>query len=159
MSAVTAPGALRWLWLSAVVVGLDRVTKLLAEAHLDPYVPVPLLPSLNLTLAYNTGAAFSLLRDAGGWQRWLFVAFALAAAGLILQWLRQLEPGRAWLACALALVLGGALGNLWDRIMLGHVVDFVDVYYGAWHWPVFNLADSALSVGALMIVIDAVRDR
>ncbi len=160
MSSGSAPRtALRWLWLSGAVIGLDRLTKLLAQAHLDPYAPVPLAPSLNLTLAYNTGAAFSFLRDAGGWQRWLFVALALAAAVLILQWLRQLDAGRAWLACALALVLGGALGNLWDRLMLGHVVDFIDVYLGAWHWPVFNVADSALTAGAVMILVDALRDR
>lgn len=146
---------MRWLWLSAVVVVLDLYTKHLASASLELYRPVPVLPSLNLTLMHNRGAAFSLLSDAAGWQRWLFAALALAVGAAILVWLWRLPRERRWLPVALALVLGGALGNLWDRLILGYVVDFIDVYYRGWHWPAFNVADSAISVGAVMIAIDA----
>jgi signal peptidase II len=146
---------MRWLWVAVLVVVLDRLTKVLAVTHLDVHVPVPLLPSLNLTLTYNTGAAFSLLAGAGGWQRWLFAGLAVAVSGLILWWLRR--TSQAWTAVALNLLLGGALGNLWDRLWLGRVVDFVDVYYGSWHWPAFNVADSAITVGAVMLVLESLR--
>jgi signal peptidase II len=135
----------------------DRLTKELASAHLRLHDPVPVVPGLNLTLSHNEGAAFSLLRDAGGWQRWAFIAVALIAVALIVGWLRRLPAANGWLACALALILSGALGNLWDRVALGYVVDFIDVYYRQWHWPVFNVADSAVSVGAVMLVIDSLR--
>lgn len=147
--------ALRWLWLSAVVVLLDQWTKFLAVEHLILNAPLPQFPGLNLTLVRNTGAAFSLLRDAGGWQRWLFVVLAVVIAVVIVIWLFQLPARRNWLGCALAFVLGGALGNLWDRVNLGYVIDFLDVYCSHWHWPAFNLADSAITAGAIMLIIDA----
>ncbi|GAB4292534.1 MAG: signal peptidase II [Thiohalomonadaceae bacterium] len=148
---------LKWLWLSVVVIALDQFTKVLATTNLALHEPVPVLPMFNLTLMHNTGAAFSFLSQAGGWQRWFFVAIAVAVSAALIAWLRQLPRHQAWLAVALALVLGGALGNVWDRIMLGYVVDFIDLYYGDWHWPAFNVADSAITVGAIMLLLDAVR--
>lgn len=147
---------MRWLWLVVVVVVLDQVTKLLASHYLQLHQPLALIPGLNLTLTHNTGAAFSFLSDAGGWQRWLFIALAVVLSLIILTWLLHLPREKKWLACALALVLGGALGNLWDRIHLSYVVDFIDVYYGSWHWPAFNVADSSICIGAAMLIIDTI---
>jgi signal peptidase II len=148
---------LRWLWLSLVVLIVDQATKLIVSATLALYEFIPIMPSLNLTLLHNSGAAFSLLGSADGWQRWLFIGLAVGISVLILAWLRKLEEDQTWLAGALALVLGGAVGNLWDRINFGYVIDFIDVYYAEWHWPAFNVADSAITVGAVMLVIDAFR--
>lgn len=147
----------RWLWLAVLVVALDQCTKQLAVALLDPYQPMALLPGFNFTLMFNRGAAFSFLAGAGGWQRWLFAGIALGVSVFILIWLRRLPREALWLSIALALILGGALGNLWDRIAFGHVVDFIDLYAGAYRWPAFNIADSAISVGAVMLVVDAFR--
>lgn len=146
---------MRWIWLSLFVVGLDQWTKYLAGAHLNFGIPQPILPGFNLTLVHNTGAAFSLLRDAGGWQRMFFIALALAISAVLILWLRRIPRAQRWLPVALALILGGAVGNLWDRIFLGHVVDFLDVYLDRWHWPAFNIADSAISAGAVMLLVDA----
>jgi signal peptidase II len=155
--ATTINRPLRWLWLSLSVLVLDQATKLLVTDTLELSEFVPLLPSLNLTLLHNYGAAFSLLEGAGGWQRWLFIGLAIGIGTMIFFWLRNLDTPRPWLACALALILGGAVGNLWDRIVYGYVIDFVDVYYAQWHWPAFNVADSAIVVGSIMLVIDAFR--
>lgn len=148
---------LRWLWLALAVVLLDQGTKELAEAYLTRHQPVAVAPHLNLTLTYNTGAAFSFLREAGGWKRWLLSGVALGVGAVIAVWLWRLPPRSHWLACALTLVLGGAAGNLLDRLFRpgGGVVDFVDLYYGDWHWPAFNVADSAISVGAVMLLVTA----
>lgn len=143
---------LHWLWLSAAVVAMDQATKYLATAYLRLYEPVSVLPLVNLTLMHNTGAAFSLLDRAGGWERWLFIGLAVVVSVAIIAWLRRLPVRAYWTAAGLALVLGGALGNLWDRLSQGYVIDFVDVYYGQWHWPAFNVADSAISVGAAMLI-------
>jgi signal peptidase II len=116
---------------------------------------INLLPGFNWTLAHNYGAAFSFLHDAGGWQRWFFAGIALVVSGGILFWLRSVPANARFLACALVLVLGGALGNLYDRMMLGYVVDFVHVYYGTWHFPAFNIADAGITVGAIMLIIDS----
>jgi signal peptidase II len=148
---------LKWLWLSALVVALDQVSKALASAHLVLYESLPVVPLFNLTLLHNTGAAFSFLSEAAGWQRWFFAAIALLVSVVIVRWLATLKPGQTRLACALALILGGALGNVWDRLTLGHVVDFIDLYYASWHWPAFNVADSAITVGAALLVFDALR--
>ncbi|HWP94154.1 MAG TPA: signal peptidase II [Gammaproteobacteria bacterium] len=146
---------LRWLWLAALVVALDQWTKALVLAYFAPYDTLAVLPHVNLTLRFNTGAAFSLLADAGGWQRWFFVSLALAVSAGILIWLTRLPArGQHWLACALALVLGGAIGNVIDRIVHGHVVDFIELYYGRFYWPAFNVADSAITAGAVMLVLD-----
>lgn len=146
---------LKWLWLSVVVVVLDQLTKAAAVAGLVQGQPLRVIPSFNLTLMYNTGAAFSFLSTADGWQRWLFAGIAIVVSVIIIGWLRKLDTTAYWQAAALALILGGALGNLWDRLVLGHVVDFIDIYYGRVHWPAFNIADAAITLGALMLIIDA----
>jgi signal peptidase II len=155
----TYQGALRlgfWLGLAVLVVALDQWTKMLAVAHLDYARPVPLLPVLNITLHYNTGAAFSFLSGAGGWQRWFFSAIAIVASVAICVWLARLHRGETMLALSLSLILGGALGNLWDRLALGYVVDFISVHYRDWYFPTFNAADSAVTVGAGLMILDAI---
>ncbi len=151
-------GQTRWLWLSVLVVVLDQATKWMAEAALDPYLPVPLLPSLNLTLMYNEGAAFSFLAGAGGWQRWLFAGLALVVTVALTVWLRRLKPGEAMTAAGIALVIGGAVGNVIDRVKTGRVVDFIDVYVGSWHWPAFNVADSAITLGVVLLLLATLRE-
>jgi signal peptidase II len=148
---------LKWLWVSGGVIVLDQLTKLWASSALVYGDPVAVIPFFNLTLLHNTGAAFSFLSEAGGWQRWFFALVALIISAVILLWLKRLPRDKVWLAVALALVLGGALGNVWDRITLGYVIDFLDIYYQGWHWPAFNIADSAISVGAAMLIIDSLR--
>jgi signal peptidase II len=146
---------LKWLWLSTLVIVLDQGTKYLAENQLQLYQPVPVLPFFNFTLAYNTGAAFSFLADAGGWQRWFFLGLALAVSIGLIFWLRRLRAGALWEAIAVALILGGALGNVIDRLWHGHVIDFIDLYYQGWHWPAFNIADSAITVGAVLLILQS----
>lgn len=148
---------LNWLWLSAVVVVLDLVSKAIATHYLTLYQPVPVFPGFNWTLAHNAGAAFSFLASESGWQRWFFSVLALAVSVGIILWIRRLSATQTLLAFGLALVLGGAVGNLWDRVTLGYVVDFIDLYYQQYHWPAFNIADSAISVGAVLLVIDSLR--
>ncbi len=142
-----------WLALAAVVVVLDQLTKFGASAVLNYAEPVAIFPGLNFTLAHNTGAAFSLLSEASGWQRWFFAAIALVVSIVITVWLRQVGDEELWLPLALSLILGGALGNFIDRLNLGYVVDFIQVYYKTWYWPAFNIADSAICVGAVLLVL------
>lgn len=146
--------ALRWLWLSVLVLVLDLGTKHLANSGLDYASPVRLLPVFDLTLLYNKGAAFSFLSAAGGWQRWLFILIAGGVSALLLVWMRRTPARPWWPACALALLLGGALGNLYDRIVHGHVVDFISLHYAGWYFPAFNLADTAITLGAGLLIID-----
>ena len=145
--------ALPWLSLSLVVIALDQVTKAIVLRALEPQVPQVVIPGLlNWTLAFNTGAAFSFLADQEGWQRWLFTALAVGVSLVLARWLSQ-TPRSEWrTAVPLALVIGGALGNLIDRLRFGHVVDFIQVYHGQWFFPAFNVADSAISVGAALLV-------
>jgi signal peptidase II len=145
---------LRW-WLGAAlgICLLDQLVKHLAGVYLSYGVPVPVMPGFNLTLLHNTGAAFSLLDDAAGWQRWLFSGIAVVVGAGVTFWLWTMDAGQRWAPLALTLILGGALGNLIDRLYLGYVVDFIEVYYGRWSWPAFNVADSAISVGAVMLII------
>ena len=147
------PDALPWLLLSLLVIVLDQLTKHIALAGLQPYVPHAVVPGLlNWTLAFNTGAAFSFLAGADGWQRWLFAALAIGVSALLAFWLSR-TPRRDWRsAMPLALIIGGALGNLIDRLRFGHVTDFVQVYWHEWTFPAFNVADSAISVGAVMLI-------
>ncbi len=148
---------LGWLWLSATVVVLDLFTKYLATQLLDYAISVPMIPGFfNFTLLHNTGAAFSFLADQSGWQRWFFAALAVGVSIVLVRWLATLANDR-WLAVSIALVLGGALGNLYDRVVLGYVVDFLHFYWGNYHFPAFNLADSAISIGAVMMAIDIFR--
>jgi signal peptidase II len=146
---------LKYLWITFVVIVLDQISKHLAEYYLAYHVPVPVMPSFNLTLSYNTGAAFSFLSEAGGWQRWFFIVLALIVSGVILAWLRKLPAQDKWVAVALALVLGGALGNVIDRMLIGKVIDFIQVYYQQWSFPIFNIADSAITIGVAILLIDA----
>ncbi len=145
---------MRLLWLSIVVCLTDQATKWLALDRLQGG-KVTVAPSLDFTLAYNTGAAFSFLSDAGGWQNFFFIGIATVVSAGILFMLRRLGAGERQVAVALVLVLGGAIGNVIDRIRFGYVVDFIDVYYRAWHWPTFNVADSAITFGAILLVLDA----
>jgi signal peptidase II len=145
----------RWLGVAALVVVLDQVTKYLANARLVYGEPLAVFPSFNLTLLYNPGAAFSFLSQAGGWQRWFFVTISAAAVVLLVYWLSKLKPSQRLLALALALVLGGAFGNLIDRLWLGHVIDFIQLYYAGFYWPAFNVADSAITVGAVLLIWDS----
>jgi signal peptidase II len=148
---------LRWLWLSLVVIILDQLSKQLVESSFMVFETLPVMPFLNLTLAYNEGAAFSFLADQGGWQRWLFVLLATAVTGVLVVWLGRLQPADRLVGLALALIIGGAMGNLIDRLLFGHVIDFIDAYYGDWHWPAFNLADSAIFLGVVLMLLDAFR--
>jgi signal peptidase II len=145
-----------WLWLgvSALIILFDWQTKQLASESLVLYRPLEIFPGLNMTLAHNYGAAFSFLSNAGGWQRWLFTLLATGVSAVLLVWLLRL-PRREWLTgLSLGLIIGGAIGNLIDRIQLGYVVDFIDVYYKNWHWPAFNVADSAISCGVVLLLLD-----
>ena len=145
---------LRWLTLSLLVIGADQLTKIAAEAELQLHEAVPVMPFFNLMLAYNEGAAFSFLSDAGGWQRWLFSGLAVVISLVITFWLRRLSPAERLTGFGLALILGGAIGNLIDRLAYGHVIDFIQLYYDRWYWPAFNLADSAITVGVVLLLID-----
>ncbi len=145
-----------WIGLAFALVVVDQLTKFAAVRWLVLHTPEPLLPSFNLTLVYNSGAAFSLLSDAGGWQRWFFIAAAVAVSALLWSWLARLGPGEKTAAAGLSLILGGAVGNALDRLFRGHVVDFLDLYYRHYHWPAFNVADACITLGALVIVCVAV---
>lgn len=149
-------GKLPWLWLTALVFVLDQASKFYFEGALNLYQQIVIIPDLfSWTLAYNTGAAFSFLAGQSGWQRWLFALIAIVVSVVLVVWLKRLKPNETWLAIALALVLGGALGNLVDRVLFGHVIDFILVHWqNRWYFPAFNLADSAITVGAIMLVID-----
>ena len=143
-----------WFFLSFVVIMADQLTKHMAQMQLTAYKPYPVLPMFNLTLAYNTGAAFSFLSHAGSWHRWFFAAFSLSMSIFFVVWMVRL-PAKAYLQLiAISLILGGTLGNFYDRIFLGHVIDFIQLYYHQYYWPVFNLADSAICAGAVLLLID-----
>jgi len=155
-------GMFKGLALSFVIVVLDQLTKSYAAQELMLYQSHPVFPGVNFTLMHNTGAAFSFLSDAGGWQRVFFITLASAVSLFILIWMYGLSEKKKWLFFALAFVLGGAIGNLWDRITLGYVIDFIDVSLSflPWRlfnpWPAFNIADSAIFIGAIMLIIDAI---
>ncbi|WDY57392.1 signal peptidase II [Pseudomonas sp. PSKL.D1] len=154
-------GRLPWLWLSLVVLVLDQATKLYFNNALTMYQQIVVIPDyFSWTLAYNTGAAFSFLADSSGWQRWLFALIAVVVSAVLVVWLKRLGRNETWLAVALALVLGGAIGNLYDRVVLGHVVDFILVHWKNTHYfPAFNLADSAITVGAVMLALDMFKSK
>ena len=143
--------------IAVVIVVLDQWTKHWATAALEYRQPVEMTSWFNLMLAHNTGAAFSFLADAGGWQRWFFTAIAGAVSVFMIAWLSRLPQSRVWLGIGLGLILGGGVGNLWDRVVQGYVVDFISLHYGDWYWPAFNIADSAISVGAVLLILDSLR--
>ena len=144
-----------WLWLSALVIVIDQITKRIVNTTMQLYQSIELIPYFQLTYMRNQGAAFSFLSGAGGWQRWFFIGLAVIASVFICFWLKKLNRSQRWEAIAWSLVLGGALGNLIDRILYGYVIDFLDVYIGDWHWPAFNVADSAITVGVVMLLLDS----
>ncbi|WKJ90421.1 signal peptidase II [Methylomonas montana] len=146
---------LKWLWISAVTLVLDQASKLAVDGSMQLFESIPLIPYFNLTYVHNTGAAFSFLAQAGGWQRWLFAGLAVVMSGIIAVWLHRLQKHETLMAVALALVLGGAIGNLIDRVAYGYVIDFLDVYYQDWHWPAFNIADSAICIGVGLMLLES----
>ncbi|MBA1427056.1 signal peptidase II [Pseudomonas fluorescens] len=154
-------GRLGWLVLSLLVLVIDQVSKAHFEGTLEMFQQIVVIPDyFSWTLAYNTGAAFSFLADGGGWQRWLFALIAVVVSAVLVVWLKRLGRDDTWLAIALALVLGGALGNLYDRIALGHVIDFILVHWQNRHYfPAFNFADSAITVGAIMLALDMFKSK
>jgi signal peptidase II len=146
---------LKWLWLSLLALILDQASKLAVDGSMQLYQSIQIMPYFNLTYVHNTGAAFSFLSEAGGWQRWFFAGLALVISVAIAFWLTRLKKHETLLAVALALVLGGAVGNLIDRLVYGYVIDFLDVYYQDWHWPAFNIADSAITLGVVLMVAES----
>jgi signal peptidase II len=154
-------GAANWLWLSVIVIAADQWTKYLITDSYEEFEGFVLLPVLEIIRLHNEGAAFSMLSNAGGWQRWLFTALALVVSAVILIWLRRLPgEGKKLLAAGLSLVLGGALGNVIDRVVWGHVIDFIRVHYDPWSFdfPAFNVADSAITVGAILLILENLLD-
>ena len=160
-NAASRFGRLGWLVLSLLVLVIDQVSKAHFEGSLEMFQQIVVIPDyFSWTLAYNTGAAFSFLADGGGWQRWLFAVIAVVVSAVLVVWLKRLGRDDTWLAIALALVLGGALGNLYDRIALGHVIDFILVHWQNRHYfPAFNFADSAICVGAIMLALDMFKSK
>ena len=154
-------GRLAWLCLSVLVLIIDQASKYYFENTLSLYQQIIVIPDyFSWTLAYNTGAAFSFLADSSGWQRWLFALIAVVVSAVLVVWLKRLGRDETWLAVALALVLGGALGNLYDRIALGHVIDFIFVHWrNEYRFPAFNVADSAITVGAIMLALDMFKSK
>ena len=147
---------LKWLWLTGLAVALDQASKLAIDASMQLYQSIELIPFFNLTYVRNTGAAFSFLSEAGGWQRWFFAILASIISIVLAVWLAKLKKHEILMAASLSLILGGAIGNLIDRVLYGYVIDFLDVYYQSWHWPAFNVADSAISVGVILMLLESV---
>lgn len=147
---------LKYLWLSGLVIVLDQASKWVMMSWLSLYETVAVIPFFNLTMAHNTGAAFSFLAQAGGWQRWFFVGLSILISIGLLIWLTKLAKTNME-AISVSLILGGAIGNVIDRIYFGYVIDFLDVYYGTHHWPAFNIADSAIVIGAGILILDSFR--
>lgn len=147
-----------WLWLglALIIMLADQFTKTLVVGYYQLGDSTRLTSFFNLVRAHNTGAAFSFLAGAGGWQRWFFTTIGIVAA-VVITWLLRTHSGQKLFAFALACILGGAIGNVIDRVMYGYVVDFLDFYYGSWHFPAFNVADSAISLGAACLIWDELR--
>jgi signal peptidase II len=146
---------LKWLWLSLLVLFLDQVSKLAVDEALQLFESIRLFQGFNLTYVRNTGAAFSFLSQAGGWQRWFFAGLALVMSSMMVLWLLRLKSHEKLMGAALSLVLGGAIGNLIDRVAYGYVIDFLDVYYQDWHWPAFNVADTAICIGVGLMLLES----
>ena len=153
----THPAA--WLWLSLFVIAFDQATKFLVNRFLELYERVEVLPVLDFTLLHNTGAAFSMLANASGWQRTFFIALGLVVSIALVVWMWRLPRGEKMLPLALSLIVGGALGNVIDRVAHGYVIDFIHVHWGASYFPAFNIADSAITIGAALLILDAFRER
>ncbi len=143
---------LKYLWISVLVIIADQLTKWLANTQLEYHQAVTVLPYFEWFLSYNPGAAFSFLSDAGGWQRWFFTVLAIVISIALFVWIKKLSNNEKLTAIALTLILGGAIGNLIDRVLYGYVIDFIQVWLGSYAWPAFNIADSAISVGAVVLL-------
>ena len=148
-------GSLIYLWMSGAVIALDQLSKALIEHSLSLYQSITVLPVLEITRLHNTGAAFSFLADEAGWQRWLFTALGIIVSAFLVLWLRRINRGSRALASAVALIVGGALGNVVDRLRLGHVIDFIHAHWAEHYFPAFNVADSAITIGAGLLLLDA----
>ena len=149
----------RWLWIALVVIVADQATKLWIQSSMGLYQTIEVLPVLNIYHTFNPGAAWSMCADCGGWQRWMFSGLAIGVSGALAVWLRRVPlAGHVQLVLGLVLIVGGAMGNLIDRIYLGHVVDFIDAHWGGSHFPAFNVADSAISIGAALVILDSLRE-
>lgn len=161
MPDVSRFGRLAWLWLALLVFVLDQGTKQIVLQVLEYAQRVTVIDGyFDWVHVYNRGAAFSFLAGESGWQRWFFAAIALGVSAVLVVWLKRLKADETWLAIALAMVLGGALGNLYDRVVLGHVVDFILVHWqNQYYFPAFNLADSAITVGAVMLALDMFKSK
>ena len=152
----TNTGIGRWLGIAAILIILDQITKIAITSTFMYGESMPVTPFFNLVLVYNKGAAFSFLASETGWQRHFFTVIGIGASAFIIYLLKK-NQGQRLLSWALALILGGAIGNVIDRVLYGHVIDFLDVYIGNWHWPAFNIADSAICIGAVLFVYDELR--
>lgn len=150
-------GQLRWLWVAAVAFAIDFISKIIALQHLQFQTPIEIFPFLNLTLTYNYGAAFSFLAAQSGWQLWFFTIIAIIVIIAILYWLRKIPRRHNLFAISLTFILGGAIGNVFDRIFYGYVIDFIDFHYKAYHWPTFNLADSFICIGAFLFILSSLK--
>ena len=148
---------LKYLWISVIVILADQATKWIANTQLDYHQAVSVLPYFEWFLSYNKGAAFSFLADAGGWQRWFFMIIALTISVVLVVWIKKLNSAEKFSAIALSLILGGAIGNVIDRIFLGYVIDFIQVWLGSYPWPAFNIADSAIFVGAILLILSGLK--
>ena len=152
MATVKHVSMLRYLSISLLVIIADQLTKWLANTQLEYHKAVTVLPYFEWFLSYNPGAAFSFLSDAGGWQRWFFTVLAVVISIVLFVWIKKLNDNEKLTAIALSLILGGAIGNLIDRVLYGYVIDFIQVWLGSYPWPAFNIADSAISVGAVILL-------
>lgn len=150
---------MKWLWLSVLTVIVDQLTKNIAEAELLLHRPLAVFPGFNFTLMYNKGAAFSFLSEAGGWQRFFFIAVSTVISIFLFFWLKQInrdetQKNNQLIQIAISCILGGAIGNLIDRVLTGEVVDFIQIYYASYYFPAFNIADSAITLGAGLLILD-----
>lgn len=150
---------LRFIWIAVLALILDQWTKQAVVDSMTLYQSIQVTSFFNLTYVHNYGAAFSFLSDQGGWQRWFFTVIALGVSAMILWWLKQTKREQVLLPVAFAFILGGALGNVLDRMMYGYVIDFLDFYYQQWHWPAFNIADSAIFIGAALLILDMIKNK
>lgn len=150
---------LRFVWISLIIFVLDQITKHAIVDGMSLYESIQILPFFNLTYVHNYGAAFSFLYDAGGWQRYFLSAVALIVSAVIIWWLKDASEEQILLPVAFSFILGGALGNVFDRLVYGYVIDFLDFYYGSYHWPAFNVADSAIFIGAALLIIDIFKNK
>jgi len=152
-------GQWRWLWITMIIIALDLISKGMVNYYLTRFSSHTVTSFLNIVLVYNTGSAFGFLANQSGWQLWLFIAIAVLVAIGILTWLWKSKNKHPLTALALCFILGGTLGNLYDRVINGYVIDFIDFHIGDWHWPAFNVADTAICLGVFFIILSAFRQK